>query len=159
MGQLKGPATQKVHSNTTQQGVGGTGSSPRALGHRLWKASAELHCCIRCYKVNIMQKKYTPGIPPCLVPVGPQRQLPQPSTEQFKSWREREGKAVKAIHVPSKTVPAFPADGIDFELYHFLCRKRPILCSPHFDVCQHFCLYALIKAYMLIVCISPFSCY
>lgn len=63
------------------------------------------------------------------------------------------------MYVPSETVPAFPAHGIDLELYHFLCCKSHMLCPLRFDVCQHFCLYAAIKAYMLIVCIRPFSSY
>lgn len=66
---------------------------------------------------------------------------------------------MKAIHVPSGTAPASPADGIDLELYHFLGCKNPILCPLRFDVCQRFCLYAAMRAYMLIVCIRSFSCY
>lgn len=82
----------------------------------------------------------------------------QQNSFAFKSSAWKNQKSVKAIHAPSETVPAFPADGIDLGLYHFL-RKSPILCLLHVDVCRRFCLFAAIKADMLIVCISPFSCY
>lgn len=57
---------------------------------------------------------------------------------------------MKTVHAPTGREPGFPADGIDLELYHFLCHKSPRLCSLLLDQCQHFCLYALIKCCTLI---------
>lgn len=38
-----------------------------------------------------------------------------------------------------------PADGIDLELYHFLCYKGLVLCSMCSDLCQHFLFYDSVK--------------
>lgn len=60
-------------------------------------------------------------------------------------------RAMKTVHAPTEREPGFPADGIDLEFYHFLCHKSPRLWSLRFDQCQHFCLYALLKCFTLIV--------
>lgn len=58
---------------------------------------------------------------------------------------------MKSFHAPTEREAGFPADGIDLEFYHFLCHKSPRLGSLHFDQCQHFCLYALLKCCTLVV--------